>query len=182
MPLLNFVLITLLALFIVFSVIFLLTPFFSRVPFVPVRKRILKEVVAVLELRDDSMLYDLGCGDGRVLFSASKLHPKVSCVGVEIAPFPYLSAKIWSILCRAKNVSIHRADMFETDISSATHVFLYLFPAVMDSLLPKFEKELAKGTRVVSCDFQFKYKEPTKVVNLTSVSSGPNRTLFVYEF
>ena len=52
----------------------------------------------------------------------------------------------------------------------------------MDSLLPKFEKELKPGTKVISCDFKFSKKEPTKVIHLKANKSALNRTLYVYDF
>lgn len=178
----NLTLIFILLLFLFFACIFLATPLFSKIPFIPVRKKVLREIILALELRDGSVLYDLGCGDGRVLFVAGKLNPDVRCVGIEIAPFPYLWAKAREFLSKSKNTSIIRGNMFDKDISSATHVFLYLFPKIMDSLLSKFEKELTPGARVVSCDFQFSNKKPIKILDLKSGSHELNRKLFIYEF
>lgn len=179
---LNLILILIILLVILFLGLFLLTPLFSKIPFVPVRKKILNDIILALELSDKSVLYDLGCGDGRILFSAHKLNPKARCVGIEIAPFPFFWAKTRKFFNCSKNVSIIYGDMFKTNISSATNVFLYLFPKIMDSLLPKFEKELSPGARVVSCDFQFSNKKPIKILNLKSNSCQLNRKLFIYEF
>ena len=106
-------------LFFAFSVIiFFSTPFFSKVPFIPVRKKVLNDVVKALNLSDKSVLYDLGCGNGRVLFAVSKAYKDVSCIGVEKAPFPYLLAKGRQLFSRNKKVSILYGDLFKINISS----------------------------------------------------------------
>ena len=175
-----FILIFLILLF--FSFLFFSTPFFSKVPFIPTRNKALKEIILALGLSDDSVLYDLGCGDGRLLFLASKTNKNISCVGVERAPFPYVWAKIRQAFSKNKNVSIVYGNMFKKDISDATHVFVYLFPELMDELLPKFEKELKPGTRVVSSDFKFSKRNPDQIIDIKSKKRQLNRRLFIYNF
>src|ERR1035437_7676635 len=154
---LNLILILTLCFVVFLGCTFLMTPLFSKVPFVPVRKKVLKDIISALKLSNESVLYDLGCGDGRILFAAAKIYPKISCVGIKKAPFQFLWAKVHKFFTGkiSKKISIIRGDMFEANVPPATHIFLYLFPELMDSLLPKFKKELKSGTRVVSCDFQF---------------------------
>ncbi len=182
MIILYFVLAFLLFVLVSFCVIALLTPLFSKVPFVPCRSSVLREIVDALNLNDNSVLYDLGCGDGRVLFTVTKNYKNVSCIGYEIAPFPYMLAKMRKFFSRAKNVSIFYGDFFKVDLSNASHLFLYLFPALLDELLPKFQKELKKGTRIVSCDFKFKNMEPAEVIEMKSKKWQTNRKLYVYIF
>ncbi|HEY0221199.1 MAG TPA: hypothetical protein VGC58_03180, partial [Candidatus Paceibacterota bacterium] len=62
-------------------------------PFVPVPRGIMKEIVKNLDLKNDSILYDLGCGNGEVLIEAVREHPQIKAVGVELAFLPYLIAK-----------------------------------------------------------------------------------------
>jgi len=178
----NLILIFILFVFILLCFVFLMTPLFSKVPFVPVRKKVLSEIISALELKDKSVLYDLGCGDGRVLFAASEVYKNITCVGIEKAPFPYLWAKYCQFFAGDKRVSILYGDMFKLDISPATHIFLYLFPRLMNDLLPKFEKELKPGSRVVSCDFEFANKKPIKIIDLKSKKRQLNHRLLVYEF
>lgn len=185
---LNLILILTLCFVVFLGCTFLMTPLFSKVPFVPVRKKVLKDIISALKLSNESILYDLGCGDGRILFAAAKIYPKISCVGIEKAPFPFLWAKSRQIFSNylpaqaGKKIMIVHGDMFQTDISPATHIFLYLFPELMNSLLPKFEKELRPGTRVVSCDFQFSGKHPDQVLDLKGTKYQLNRKLYIYNF
>ncbi len=177
-----YIVILILFLFILFLFTSFLTPLFSKVPFVPVRGRIVDEIIAALELKDDSVLYDLGCGDGRVLFAGVKDFPNRSALGIERAPFPYLCAKIRKVFSKTKNVSIIYGDFFKLDFSPATHIFIYLFPSILDELLPKFEKELKQGTRLVSCDFQFSKRKPDEVIKTKSKDWQTNHTIYVYHF
>lgn len=182
MIILEFTLMMFFVLIVIFSIIFFSTPLFSRIPFVPCRKKVLNKIVDTLKLQDNSVLYDLGCGDGRILFSVAKKNKNISCIGVEIAPFPYLLAKIKKFFSGSKNVTILYGNLFKTDISPATHIFLYLFPKILDELLPKFEKELKPGTRIVSCDFQFSKREPNEIVEIESRKWQINKKLYIYIF
>jgi len=164
------------------SIIFLLTPLFSLIPFVPVRKKILNEIISALELNEQSILYDLGCGDGRILFAAAKANPHISCIGIEISPFPFLLANLKKFFNISKNVRILYGNFFKLNISSASHVFLYLFPEALDDLLPKFEKELKAGSRVVSCDFEFSKRRPDKILEVKSTKWQKNKKLYIYDF
>ncbi len=165
----------------IFLVLFCLTPLFSRVPFVPVRSRAVKEMLDVFELKDENVLYDLGCGDGRVLFKAGNIYPNVEFVGIERAPFPYLLAKMRGMLYKNNNVSIRYGNFFTQDISKATHVFVYLFPSLLDELLPKFKRELKSGVKIFSVDFEFSGLIPENVVPLVSKKWQLNKKLNVYK-
>ena len=179
---LYFILIILLLIIMIFCCLYLMTPLFSKVPYIPVRKKVVNDIVASLKLSDDSILYDLGCGDGRILFAVAEMYPNVSCIGIEKAPFPLLAAKFKSLFSKTKNVKIIGGNMFKTNVSNATHIFLFLFPELMDALLPKFEKELKPGTRVISCNFEFSNKKPIEVLDLKSKSNQLNRKLYIYNF
>lgn len=164
------------------SFLFLITPLFSSVPFVPVKKKTLNKIVSALNLDEQSILYDLGCGDGRVLFAAQRAHPQISCVGIEISPFPFLLAKIKQAFSPKKNVHIFYGDFFNLDISKATHIFLYLFPETLDILLPKLKRELKTGSKVISCDFEFSKIKPEKIIEIKSMNQQKNKKLYIYSF
>ncbi len=151
-------------------------------PFVPVRPEILDTVVKTLALTPSSLLYDLGCGDARVVCAAQRHTPQAKCVGVEINLFPYTLACLRKrILGREyQNLLLSRTDFFSVPLTSATHIFLYLTTSVLDNLYPKFVQELRPGTRVITCDFQFSQKQPLEVIDLPK--NRLNSKLYVYEF
>lgn len=151
----------------------------TGVPYVPIPKGVLKKLPEALALNNSSALYDLGCGDGRILYTLARTST-ARFVGVEKAPFPYLASLIRGFLARKKNVRIKYGDIFKTQLSDASHVYVYLLSDVMDKLLPKFERELKKGTRVVSCDFQFKTRVPSNTI--PALGGKRPHILYVYDF
>lgn len=132
-------------------------------PFVPVPARAVDRIVDALHLKPGSVVYDMGCGDGRILAAALKKCPEISVVGIEKAFLPYVLAKF---RLRGTKAVVRREDFFKSDLSSATHVVLYLFPEVVERLEPKFVRELTPGTKVLTVDFTFKDKMPDEVIEL----------------
>jgi len=115
-------------------------------------------VLAMLELAGTApgdVVYDLGCGDGRIVIAAAKEFGARG-VGVEIDPAPLRIA-----LYRARRAGVEdrvrfvRGDLFETDISEATVVTLFLFETLNRRLLPKLLRELEPGTRIVAHRYGF---------------------------
>jgi len=155
--------------------------FKSGVPFIPVSKRVLPEILKALNLRDGAIVYDLGSGNGRVLRYLLRQNKKIKCVGIEIAPLPLLMAKIWQIFKPVTSLKFFRQDFFSVNVGEATHIFLYLFPQITDDLLPKLKRELRPGTRVVSCNFSFTQKKPTSVI-IVPITKRRSHKLFVYDF
>ncbi len=162
------------------ALFFIIVAAFKKgVPFVPVNAALTTKITEALALTSDSVLYDLGAGDGRVLFSAEASEPKASYTGIEKAPVPYFLAQLRKILSPHSHIRFAREDLFAADIHDATHVFLYLFPSYMEKLLPKLQSECRKGTRIVACDFPFSGLTEKE---LHTVSFGKNsKKLYVYE-
>lgn len=182
MVILSYILIFALLLIILSTILFFLAPFFSLIPFVPVRKESLGEIISALELNKQSVLYDLGCGDGRILFAAAKRNPHISCIGIEIAPFPFLLARIKKTFNASKDIQILYGDFRKISVSPASHVFVYLLPEALDKLLPKLEKELRPGVKVVSCDFKFSKREPNKILEIRATKPQKSTKLYIYDF
>ena len=81
--------------FFVLSIVFILfvlaqfiAIFTTHTPFVPVPSQIEEEIINALELKNNSVLYDLGCGDGRILLKAVQKHPNIQAIGIEIGFVP----------------------------------------------------------------------------------------------
>jgi len=105
------------------------------------------------KVRTGDVVYDLGCGDGRMVIAAAKKFGTRG-VGIDLDP-----ARIKEARANAKAQGVDRlvtfrvADLFETDLREATVVMLYLLPEVNRRLKPKLFAELRPGARVVSHDF-----------------------------
>lgn len=166
---------------VIFILIFLaefVAKFTTDAPFVPVPHEIEEDIIENLGLQSKSVLYDLGCGDGKILTKAVQKHPDIKAIGVERAILPYILARIKTR--KYNNIKIKREDIFKTDISSATDIFLYLYPEVINKLLSNIRRQCESGTKILSCDFEFNQIKPIKVVSLNKTNSGRGKKLFVY--
>ena len=153
---------------------------YNSAPFIRIPKNVLPKIVKLLNIEDNSVVYDLGCGDGRVLLECYKHNSKARYIGIERSAIPYALARIKT---RGINkIKILRGDFLKQDLSQATHLFLYLLPKTMDDLLPKLEKELAPGTKLVSCAFSFSAKQPEKVIEFSNPSRSRPQFLYSYRF
>lgn len=163
----------------------MLTGYRSKVPFVPVPDKVLKDIHKALDIKEGSVVYDLGCGDGRVLFYSARLVPNAIYIGIENSPFPLILAHLrawWYRKFVNTNIKIINQDFFQHDLSDATHVFTYLYPNVMDDLLPKLDQDLKPGTKLVSVSFKFTQKQPVTEYDLERGKYKLARKIYVYEF
>jgi SAM-dependent methyltransferase len=114
---------------------------------------IVDRMLDVAKVRTGDVVYDLGCGDGRMVIAAAKKFGTRG-VGVDLDP-----ARIREARANAKQAGVEGlvtfkvADLFETDIREATVVMLYLLPNLNRRLRPKLFAELRPGARVVSHDW-----------------------------
>ena len=175
-----------LIIFILFFILEIIAAFTTDAPFVSIPDGIEDEIIRNLKLdsvgNSPTVLYDLGCGDARILIKAVWKHPNIKAVGIEKAYIPYLLAKFYTR--NLHNIDIRREDIFTADISNATHIFVYLYPHIVTKLMPKIEKECRPGTRIVSCDFECTDRTPAEIIPLSpslqtqKVTRG--KKLFVY--
>ncbi len=124
------------------------------VPFVPTPKAIIEGMIDIADLKPGQIVYDLGAGDGRVLFAAEKRQPTIRGIGYEGAIGVWLLAKL-RIAMRGSKVTMRREDfMKNVDFSDADVIFTYLSIASMKKLKPKFDVQLKDGARVVTHAFR----------------------------
>lgn len=123
------------------------------VPYVPTTERAVDEMLKLANVQKSDILYDLGCGDGRIVVTAAKKFGTRG-VGIDINP-----VRIEEARANAKKngvehlVQFIEQDLFEAKISDATVVTLFLLPSVNLKLRPKLLADLKPGTRVVSNTF-----------------------------
>ena len=120
------------------------------VPYEPSSNEIVEEMIKMAGVKGDDLVYDLGCGDGRVVITAAK-KTGAHGVGVDLDPRRIReSAENARKAGVADRVKFFQQDLFQTDLHRATVVMLYLWPEVNLRLRPKLLRELKPGTRVVS--------------------------------
>lgn len=133
-------------------------------PFISTPAKDIAAIVDAFALSPGDTLYDLGCGDARLLVAAAKRYPQTHFVGIEKRLLVSLRARIRSR--GMSNVRIRRDDFMTTNFSDATHVFAFLFPEVMARLRPRFEHDLTPGTMLFSLDFKLPGHTPEKELSL----------------
>lgn len=149
---------------------------FVRVPFVPTPQKTVEEIAQKISLKPGVIAYDLGCGDGRMLFELEKKYG-AKTVGYELGYWPYFLASAKAILGGHKSRIIF-GNMFDADIKNADLVYCYLWQDVMDALEPKFKQEMKAGSMVASYGFQFSSWKYDEVIEL---GSSPKKKLYIYK-
>jgi SAM-dependent methyltransferase len=150
----------------------------QRVPDVPYLPTTEEAVVAMLKLADvksTDVVYDLGCGDGRIVVAAAK-NLGARGVGIDIDPVRIAEAKANAKKAAVDNlVQFEENDLFQADIHEASVVTLFLLSSVNLKLRPKLLGELKPGTRIVSNTFGMGDWQPDKELTLEQRSDddGP---------
>jgi len=129
----------------------------------PAPKNVVRVALDMLKLKKNDILFDLGCGDGRILIMAAKLYG-VRAIGIEIrralVKIARENARKAGVL---PLVEIIRGDFFRIDLSAATAITLYLSSTVNNALKVKFMRELRPETRLVSIFFPIPSWTPVEV-------------------
>lgn len=121
--------------------------------YIPTEPEAVAAVLTIAQVTKDDVLYDLGCGDGRVLIAAAQKFGTRG-VGIDVDPAMLRQAEEKAKQAGVSHlVQFHQQDLFETDFSDATVVYLYLLPHLNLRLLPALLAQLKPGSRIVSRDF-----------------------------
>ena len=132
------------------------------VPYVPTPQPVVDKMLELARVGKNDMLFDLGCGDGRIVVTAAKARGARG-TGIDLDPARIAeateNAKRAGVADRAK---FRVGDLFKTDFSSATVVTLYLLPTINAKLRPQLWKQLRIGTRVVSHAFDMGSEWPAE--------------------
>jgi len=142
--------------------------------YAPTPVEAVEAMLKLAEVTESDIVYDLGCGDGRVLVFASHLYGCRS-VGYDIDPDCVAAANrninvnsVWD-LSRA-----HEGDILKVDFDDATVVTLYLMEDLLEKLKPKLDEQLTPGTRIVCFEKPIPGVKPTRQVKVS------DHTLYLY--
>jgi predicted RNA methylase len=132
------------------------------------------------ELKKGEKMFDLGSGDGRVVvMAAQKFGADATGIEMDADLYKQSTERIKS-LGLEKKARIINGDIVKVDLSSADMLTVYLLPSSNDKIRPKLEKELKKGTRIVSHDFLFQGWTPVKEEHIEDDGEGRSHTLYLY--
>lgn len=156
------------------------TPEIPEIMFIPTPQDVVEAMLTLAEVKREDVVYDLGCGDGRIVVRAAQ---RFGCkaVGIDIDPLRIETAKSKVAQSRLeKLVEIRQGDLFEADLRPATVVMLYLHPKYNTRLIPQL-KTLPPGSRVVSHLFDMPGVKPDKVLSVTSKETGKRHVLYLWK-
>jgi SAM-dependent methyltransferase len=124
--------------------------------YMPTPQTVVDAMLKMARVTADDVIYDLGSGDGRIPITAARLYGARG-VGIDIDPVRTTEGKANALAAGvADRVQFRTEDLFEADIHEATVVTLFLTPSLNIKLLPKLNRELKPGTRIVSHRWEMK--------------------------
>lgn len=146
---------------------------------VPSPPDVVAKMLEVARLKPDDVVYDLGCGDGRIVVAAAERYG-CRAIGFDINPRMVREARD---KVKARGVEhlarIEQRDIFELDLRKATVITLYLLPEMNDRLVPQL-KQMAAGSRVVCHEFPIDRFEHDVMVTVKSTYDGVPRDVYLY--
>ena len=135
--------------------------------FVATDLTIVNAMLTLAGVTRDDVVYDLGCGDGRIVIAAAKEFGARG-VGVDLDPQRIREAQANAVRAGvADRVTFRVEDVFDTDIQSATVVTLFLSPELNARLRPKLTSQLKAGSRIVSHRYGIGDWMPERTVTLS---------------
>jgi len=138
------------------------------VPFVPTPPEVVDEMLRLADVKAGDVLYDLGCGDGRIVIAAAKRFG-IMAVGIDIDPVRITESNENAVQAGVTDkVRFIQQNLFEADFRDATVVTMYLLTSVNLRLRPKLLAELKPGTRLVSHSFDMGEWTPDKTSVVTT--------------
>jgi len=136
------------------------------VPYVPTTDEAVQAMLKLADVKKSDVVYDLGCGDGRIVVAAAKTYG-AHAVGIDIDPRRIQEAKDNARKAGVENlVRFEEADLFQADIHQASVVTLFLLSSINLKLRPKLLQDLKPGTRIVSNTFDMGDWKPDKEFNV----------------
>jgi cyclopropane fatty-acyl-phospholipid synthase-like methyltransferase len=147
-------------------------------PYVPSPQPVVERMLEAAGVKPGETVYDLGCGDGRILITAAERF-RAKGVGIELSPRLVKQAQEMVRKRGLQNwITILEGDLLEADVSGADVVTLYLLTSSNARLQRKLEHALKPGARVVSHDFAMRGWKPARVEKVAV--SNRTHTIYVY--
>jgi len=136
------------------------------VPYVPTPQNVVDGMLELADVKKGEVVYDLGCGDGRIVITAAKKFGATG-IGVDLNPERIKEANANAVEANVEDkVKFYEGNLSDFDFSKADVLTLYLLPDVNLTLKPKIQEEMKPGSRVVSHAFSMGDWEPDQEITV----------------
>jgi SAM-dependent methyltransferase len=151
----------------------------SLAPFVASPPNVVEKMLELAELRKEEVLYDLGCGDARIVMLAAQKYG-AKAVGIELDEGRFKDCVSRVKEAKLENrVKIIHGNALDVSVKEADVVTLYLLTSANERLKPNLERDLRPGARVVSHDFSMPGWKPTRTEDLRE--TWGSHTIYMYK-
>lgn len=149
--------------------------------YIPTPLKLVDILLDFAEVKKEDILYDLGCGDGRVLIRAAQRFGTRG-VGIECDRNRISEANLKAKKTGIESlVEFRNEDLFNCNFQAATVVFLYLLPHLNLRLRPQLWQQLKPGTRILSRDFEIEDWQCDRILRVDEVEAEEEATLYYWE-
>ena len=141
---------------------------------------VIDKMLETASIQKGDLVYDLGCGDGRIVVAAARRH---GCqgAGYDINPERVRDARSNVRKNRVSHlVKIRQQDIFEVDLRPSNVIMLYLLPELNLKFLPQFER-LKPGSRIIAHDYDIEGVKPDRVVEFHSLEDGVEHSIYLFK-
>ncbi len=146
-------------------------------PFIPSGKKALHHMIKAADIQPTDTVFDLGCGDGRLVFAADRAGAHKT-VGIEISYLVYLLARIRNFFYGSERTEIRHGNFFNFhDVREADVIFVFLLPVIMDKVFEEIWPHMRPGAKVVSHAFTPKGFTPNRVLK----NAGTFKNIYVFQ-
>lgn len=169
-------------------IIFLLVIFFilinfawagiSAAPWLPSKRKDRQRILDLADVQKGDIIYDLGSGDGQWLYYFAKNSLAKEIRGFEISLVMYLISWIKKLFNSYPQVKVDFKSLYKADFNKADVILCFLTPRAMKNLVPKLQREMKKGARLISYAFSLPQKNP-EIINKTKKDDIP---IYLYRF
>lgn len=140
----------------------------NHAPFISTRLSIINKIVKEINIKQDAVVLEIGCGEAKFLRILRKLYPNARLIGLEFYIWPLIVAKLKNKIYKSK-LELIKTDFLKYDFKNADLLYCFLNVGVMKTLEPKIIKECRPGTKIISYSFLLPNKTPDKIIEVSGI-------------
>lgn len=163
---------------VVFWLVSMIVSSLTKAPYVPTAENAYAKALELANPQKGEILFDLGCGDSRILRYAVKKY-RITGFGYEISPYcvwmSLLKNKYYGV---SKSITIYRKSLKEADYQKADIIYMYLTNAILDLIEDDLFDKIKPTCRVVTVAFKFKHHQPAKAVTVRQLGRTTKAYLY----